>query len=107
MAKRRAASPAEAVLGELIKKLRLKQGLSCLQLGRKVNVFAQQIEKYEKGDFIPIPMLEKLGIALGGRVDKKIIRKISRLRTCEAEDHTDEQETLTELYQEAFDEENF
>lgn len=99
----RTANEAEQHLGKLIERLRLQQGLTRMQLAREINVTQQQLEKYEQGAFIPLPMLEAIGEALDNPVPKRIIRRISNLRKLEIE-HSMDQPELIDLYTEAFDE---
>ncbi len=106
MARRKQPYITEAAqsLGEHIERLRLARGLTRMQLAREINVTQQQVEKYEQGAFVPIPMLEAIGLALDNQIPKRIIRRISNLRKIEIEQST-EQAELLELYAEAFEEE--
>lgn len=90
---------AQIVLGKRIERLRLRCGLSRMQLGRAINQKEQQIGKYEAGAFVPLPMLEKIAEVLGDPIQKRLIRKISFFRKLEQETKT-EQSELLELYQE-------
>lgn len=56
-----------------------------LQLGKAINMKMQHIDGYEKGGFVPLPIIEKLATAFGNPVEKKIIRRISFLRKLEQE----------------------
>ena len=95
---------SDIVLGHKIKDLRLGLEMSQMQLGRKVNDVCQQIDKYENGAFIPLPKIEELAEALGRRIPKKIIRRISIERKLQAENTQDRSDELIELYNEAFPE---
>ncbi|MCD6034287.1 MAG: family transcriptional regulator protein [Rickettsiales bacterium] len=94
------SSPADIVLGQRIRELRMDLNLSQIALGRKINVMAQQIDKYEKGAFVPITVLEELAEALGIEIPKKIIRKIVFARKLVFETGG-KGEDLPDLYREA------
>jgi len=95
---------SDIFLGQKIKELRTHLEMSQMQLGRVVNDLCQQIDRYENGCFIPLPKIEELAEALGSRVPKKIIRRISIERKLQAEDGIDRSPQLIELYSEAFPE---
>ena len=65
-----------------------------MDLGKKINKTKQQIEKYEKGDFVPLPIIEKIAVALDAPIKKKIIRKISNLRKIEIETQQTQEELI-------------
>lgn len=104
MARKKIVSKSQIILGRNIERLRLKKEITRMQLGRKINKTLQQIERYERGDFVPLPIMESIGLALGEPVQKKIIRRISFLRKLETEEAIDQEEELIELYNEAFPE---
>ncbi len=103
MAHMRTSNLAEITLGKNLARLRQSQDITRLQLGRMVNKKEQEIEKYEKGEFVPLPVLEDIAKALGEPIPKKIIRRISFLRKLEMETGI-EQEELADLYNEALPE---
>lgn len=96
---------SEVFLGQKIKRLRVILQMSQMQLGRKVNDSCQQIDRYETGALIPLAKLEDLAEALGTRIPKKIIRRISIERKLQTETEKDRNEELVELYEQAFSEE--
>ena len=96
------ANKSDIALGKNLKELRVRQEMSQIQLGRKVNDTWQQIDKFEDGARVPAPKLEELAEALGVRIPKKLIRKIVNCRKLEMEDGINQQEELIELYNEAF-----
>ncbi len=101
MAKRqRTSTEAEKFLGKRIEQIRLARGITRMQLGRTVNVPEQQIEKYERGALVPLPMLEAIGEALDEPIPKRIIRRISFSRKLEFEQQVD-QPDLIGYYDEA------
>jgi hypothetical protein len=95
---------SDIFLGQKIKQLRVRLEMSQMQLGRAVNDVCQQINRYEDGAFIPLSKIEELAEALGSRIPKKIIRRISIERKLQAEDGMDRSDSLIELYSEAFPE---
>jgi transcriptional regulator with XRE-family HTH domain len=95
---------SDIFLGQRIKAFRVRLDMSQMQLGRKVNDLNQQIDRYECGAFIPLAKIEELAEALGTRVQKKIIRRISTERKLQAEDGIDRSDSLIPLYSEAFPE---
>lgn len=107
MARQKPGTPADKHLGSRIAFLRRKRQLSPMQLGRKINATAQQIERYESGmDRVPVPVLENIGEAMDCRVPKRLIRRIVFFRKLEAETKL-EQEELMGFYSEVFDDENY
>lgn len=90
-------------LGEKLESYRKNRGLSRLQLGKIVNQTEQQIGRFEAGAFVPMAMLDKLGKALDNRIEKRLIRRISKYRDIELADGIDAPE-LSDLYEEAFPE---
>jgi|GEM_PF-1865643 len=96
---------SDIFLGKRIKELRTQLDMTQMQLGRAVNDLCQQIDRYEDGAFMPLPKIEEIAEALGSRIPKKIIRRISIERKLQAEDGMDRSEQLIELYSEAFPEE--
>ncbi len=97
----RTPNKAELFLSERIKSTREACGLTHYALGREINAKTQQIDSYERGGFVPLPIIEKLGHAFGNPVGKKIIRRISFLRKLEIE-KGEEQPDLIDWYDEAF-----
>jgi transcriptional regulator with XRE-family HTH domain len=94
-------SAADKWLGKRIEQARIKAALTQLQLGRKVNVFVQQIDKYEKGARIPIALLQEILEAVNYDIPKKLLRKISNSRKLEIETKTI-RDDLLEFYKEIF-----
>ena len=94
---------SEIFLGQKLKQLRNSIEMTQLELGKKTNDLSQQIDRYEAGAFIPLPKLEELAEALGTRIPKKIIRKISTERKLEVETASERNEQLIGLYSLAFD----
>ena len=92
---------AQIILGRGLERVRLSKNITRKQLGRIVNVPEQQIVRYESGDFIPLPMLERLMETMGEPIQKKFIRKISALRHLEIKTGN-EQTELSDLYLEIF-----
>lgn len=101
MAKKKLYTPSSVTLGENLERLRLQRDMTRLQLGKKVNAKEQQIAKFEQGEFIPLPMLEKIGLALDDQIPKKVIRKISSLRE-KAKMEGEESEELQRLCAKVF-----
>ena len=95
---------AEILLGKKIEQMRQRKGMTCLQLGRKINKKEQEVRKYENGEFVPLPVLEEIASALDVPIQKKLIRRISFLRKLEMETKI-EQEDLVDLYNEVMSEE--
>lgn len=95
-------SKADQWVGEHIKMLRTQASMTQLQLGRKVNIFLQQVERYEKGARIPVTLMEALAEALDTPIPKRVIRKIVNTRKLEVETKTTRDDELLELYKEAF-----
>jgi len=104
MNKKWVPNKAEILLGKKIEKMRLRRGMSPLQLGREINQKEQQIKKYENGEFVPLPVLEEIASVLDVPIQKKLIRRISFLRKLEMETKI-EQEDLVDLYNEVMSEE--
>ncbi len=98
-------SKADQWLGKRLEQARIKAAMSQMQLGRKVNVFQQQIDKYEKGARVPIALLQEILEALNYDIPKKLLRKISNSRKLEIETKTI-RDDLLEFYQEIFIEED-
>jgi transcriptional regulator with XRE-family HTH domain len=94
-------SAAQILLGKKIEQYRKERGMTRMQLGKIINETEQKVGKFEAGGFVPIEMLELIGETLGNRIQKKIIRKISKYRAFEIEERIDAPELL-ELYEEAF-----
>lgn len=92
---------AELVLGQRIEAARKACGLSRRELARIIRETEQQIAKYEAGAFVPLPKIEAIGEAVGDRVEKRTIRRISNLRKLEMEKGA-EQHELCDLYAELF-----
>ena len=92
---------ASLFLGERIKQCRLACNMTPLELGKAINMKMQHIDSYEKGGFVPLPIIEKLATAFGDPVQKKIIRRISFLRKLEQEGKG-EQPELQDWYNLAF-----
>ena len=99
MARKKQPYKAEIILGKTVEALRISKQVTRSQLGRKINKLEQQVAKYEKGEFIPLPVLEAIYEALGEPIPKRIIRRISFLRKLEMETDV-EQEELCALYNE-------
>lgn len=95
---------SEIFLGQQIKKVRIRLAMSQMQLGRIVNDSCQQIDRYETGALIPLAKLEDLAEALGVRIPKKIIRRVSIERKLQTETEKERSEELIELYEQAFPE---
>jgi transcriptional regulator with XRE-family HTH domain len=89
------------ILGKNIERLRLSRDVTRKKLGRSINKNEQQIAKYEKGEFVPLPVIEAIGKALDEPVPKKIIRRISFVRKLEAEQNAEHDDELIKLYNEA------
>jgi transcriptional regulator with XRE-family HTH domain len=103
MSNKRSIKKSDLALGRNIEKLRLLKNLSRRELGRKINKNEQQILKYETGhDFVPLPIIEKIAVALDQPVNKKIIRRISFVRKTESEENVQLDDELINLYDEAF-----
>ena len=96
-------SAAQILLGKKLEQYRKAAGLTRMQLGKIVKEPEQKIGKFEAGGFVPIEMLELLGETLGNRIQKKIIRQISKYRAIEIEERIDAPE-LSILYEEAWPE---
>lgn len=90
------------VLGNNFARFRKMQGITQMQLGRKVNETWQKIDKYEHGTLIPAPMIERLAESMGLRVPKKLIRKIINSRKLDMEEKIPQDDELVELYNEIF-----
>jgi transcriptional regulator with XRE-family HTH domain len=97
MAWKRTPTKADKILGKKIEELRKKKEVTLPQLGKKVCEPYQQIERYEKGQRLPVERLEAIADALGERVEKRIIRRIVFARKLEAETGV-EQDELLDLY---------
>jgi len=95
---------SSALLGKNIERLRLYKDISRKKVGRVINKNEQQVARYEAGDFIPLPVIEDIGKALGEPVAKKIIRRISFTRKLETDKNIRLEEELCELYNQAFGE---
>jgi len=92
-------SDAEILLGERIQKLRLSRELSCMDLGRKIKRREGDIIKYEKGEIVPLSILEKIAEALSTPIRKRVIRRLSTLR--EKDELTEyESQELIDIYNE-------
>lgn len=103
MSYKRNIKKSDLVLGKSIEKLRMLKDVSRRQLGRIINKNEQKIQKYETGqDFVPLPIMEKIAIALDQPVNKKIIRRISFIRKTEFEENVQLDDELILLYEEAF-----
>jgi transcriptional regulator with XRE-family HTH domain len=96
-------SDAAVFLGQAITKLRTRQGLTRMQLGRAINETEQRVGLFESGAFIPLDTLEAIGEALDSPIPKKIIRRISDLRYLEKQSEIDQPELL-DWYRAAFPE---
>lgn len=103
MVKKHAISEAQRLLGGHIERWRLAQEMTRKELAKKMRETWQQIEKYERGEFIPISTLEKIAQILGTPIQKRVIRRISKLRSLEIDAQV-EQKELIDLYNEAFPE---
>jgi transcriptional regulator with XRE-family HTH domain len=99
MAKNGIGEAAEILLGKKIEELRVKNGMTHKELGKKIGQIEQQIKKYEAGAFIPLKILEELALALNSQIRKRQIRRISNLRKLEIETGI-EQTELLEIYEE-------
>jgi transcriptional regulator with XRE-family HTH domain len=104
MAWQKTPTKADKLLGKKIEELRTKRGLTLVQLGKKVRLPYQKIERYEKGVRLAVDILQEIAEALDAPIQKRIIRRIVFARKLEAETKI-EQDELLELYEEAFAEE--
>jgi transcriptional regulator with XRE-family HTH domain len=103
MAKKTNYNTAQILLGQKIEVYRKAMGMTRSQLGKIINETEQQIGRFEEGAFVPIPKLDRIGKAFNQRIDKQLIRKISKFRDLEQHEKTEYPE-LCELYEEAFPE---
>lgn len=92
------------ILGRNIQRTRMAKDMTRMQLARKINKKEQDITRYETGNFVPLPTLEKIGIAFDEPIAKKIIRRISFVRKLETEQQAEYDDELTDLYNEALPE---
>ena len=84
-------------LGKKIEELRLLRGMTRLELGKKLKVTIQQMDKYEAGiDTIPLSLLEKIEEACNIYLPKKYMRKIGVLR--QSEDEAESEQELLQIY---------
>lgn len=102
MGKKRVPSKSEVILGKNIENMRLAKNMTRKQLGKAINQLEQKVKSYERGGFVPLPVIEDIGDAFNERVPKKIIRKISIFRKNEIAHNTVHDE-LCDLYDEAFE----
>lgn len=90
-------------LGSLISEIRQSQDITLKQFAKTLRLMHQQLEKYESGiDLIPIKMLETIADELGYPIQKKLVRKIMKIRSLEPEERHEYLDDLIELYREAF-----
>lgn len=102
MANKNNFKKSDIILGKNIERLRISKDLSRKDLSGTLKLTLQQIQKYECGrDLVPLPMLEKIAIALGEPIVKKIIRRISVVRKLEVERNTQMVDELIDLYNQA------
>ncbi len=94
---------AEIFLGKKIAEFRISKNIQRIEIAKKIRQTERQIEKYENGEFIPIPVLESIMEAMGEPIQKRLIRQISNLRKLEKETKI-EQDELISLYQQIFEE---
>jgi transcriptional regulator with XRE-family HTH domain len=102
MAWKKTPTKADKLLGKKIEELRKKREVTLPQLGRKVGEPYQQIERYEKGQRLPVDKLQEIVEALDFFIPKKLIRKMVFARKLEKETGI-EQDELLEIYTEAFE----
>lgn len=101
MAWKKTPTKADKLLGKKIEELRKKREVTLPQLGRKVGEPYQQIERYEKGQRLPVDKLQEIAEALDFFIPKRLIRKMVFARKLEKETGV-EQEQLLDIYEEAF-----
>lgn len=93
---------AQIYLGQALRNLREDNQITYVAISKHLKKTRKQIEDYEKGEFIPMAILEKMSDFLGNQITKRDIRRISKYRKFEAENKTDSME-LFELYKEIFE----
>jgi len=92
-------SEAELILGERIQRLRIERELSCMDLARKIKRRESDIIKYEKGEIVPLSILEKIAEELSTPIRKKVIRRLGNLRN-KYELTEEENQELIDIYNE-------
>lgn len=95
MKKKLVTDDASIFLGKAIARARQAKGLTRIQLGKMVNEKEQDLHKYERGVFMPLPLIERIGEALDAVVEKKIIRRISNIRKRDGRGAADQSELIS------------
>lgn len=84
----------DIILGRKIHALRIEKDLNIKECSKRINVTAQQLERYEAGtDFVPLDVLERIEEKLDIYLPKKTLRKISKLRN----HHERDEDTIEQL----------
>ena len=74
-------NPANVILGEKIKQLRIQKNISPTDFRKLLNIPIHQLEKYESGvDMVPVNILEKIEEKCDLYLPKKTLRRIVTLR---------------------------
>lgn len=92
-------NPANVILGQKIKQLRMQKNISSTDFRKLLNIPIHQLEKYESGvDMVPVNILEKIEEKCDLYLPKKTLRRIVALRGISHENENASVE-LIELYQ--------